>query len=161
MHTIYFMVQTNRGLFLFAFPNNVRRKYAHCVCLFVQVHIPNNGPMSCVCVRVCVLYPCLNCATLITNNKQFYPVTWPCSRMAGFASQAALRSKWGDLVESGSSQLPPVETAEVSKGIKNVVGWLKQVNAPGNSIYVYSCNRYLYRLILYIVLCYVSVCVCV
>lgn len=45
--------------------------------------------------------------------------------MAGFASQAALRSKWGDLVETGTSNLP--ETTEVSKGIKNVVGWLKQV----------------------------------
>lgn len=46
-------------------------------------------------------------------------------RMAGFASQSALRSKWGDLVESGTSNLP--ETTEVTKGLKNVVGWLKQV----------------------------------
>lgn len=45
--------------------------------------------------------------------------------MAGFASQAALRSKWGDLVDSGSSNLP--ESTDVSKGLKNVVGWLKQV----------------------------------
>lgn len=48
------------------------------------------------------------------------------NRMAGFASQAALRSKWGDLVDSGASTLP--ETTDVSKGLKNVVGWLKQVN---------------------------------
>lgn len=48
------------------------------------------------------------------------------SRMAGFAAQSTLRSKWGDLVETGTSNLP--ETTEVSKGIKNVVGWLKQVN---------------------------------
>lgn len=47
------------------------------------------------------------------------------SSMAGFASQAALRSKWGDLVDTGASTLP--ESTEVSKGIKNVVGWLKQV----------------------------------
>lgn len=46
--------------------------------------------------------------------------------MAGFAAQSTLRSKWGDLVETGTSNLP--ETTEVSKGIKNVVGWLKQVN---------------------------------
>lgn len=45
--------------------------------------------------------------------------------MAGFAAQSTLRSKWGDLVETGTSNLP--ETTEVSKGIKNVVGWLKQV----------------------------------
>lgn len=45
--------------------------------------------------------------------------------MAGFASQAALRSKWGDLVESGSTALP--EASEVTQGLKNVVGWLKQV----------------------------------
>ncbi len=45
--------------------------------------------------------------------------------MAGFASQSALRSKWGDLVESGTSTLP--EPTEVTKGLKNVVGWLKQV----------------------------------
>lgn len=45
--------------------------------------------------------------------------------MAGYASQSALRSKWGDIVESGASNLP--ETGEVTKGLKNVVGWLKQV----------------------------------
>ncbi|KAJ6649497.1 Trifunctional nucleotide phosphoesterase protein YfkN [Pseudolycoriella hygida] len=46
--------------------------------------------------------------------------------MAGFASQSALRSKLGDLVESGASNLP--ETTEVTKGLKNVVGWLKQAS---------------------------------
>ncbi|XP_021696045.1 uncharacterized protein LOC5575910 isoform X2 [Aedes aegypti] len=45
--------------------------------------------------------------------------------MAGFASQAALRSKWGDLVDSGSTS---IETSEVSQGLKNVVGWLKQAS---------------------------------
>lgn len=45
--------------------------------------------------------------------------------MAGFASQAALRSKWGDLVDTGSTTIP--ETTDVSQGLKNVVGWLKQV----------------------------------
>jgi len=45
--------------------------------------------------------------------------------MAGFASQAILRSKWGELVDSGSSSLP--ETSDVSNGLKNVVGWFKQV----------------------------------
>lgn len=35
------------------------------------------------------------------------------------------RSKLGDIVESGASHLP--ETIEVTKGLKNVVGWLKQV----------------------------------
>lgn len=76
--------------------------------------------------------------------------------MAGFASQATLRSKWGDLVESGSSQLPPVETAEVSKGIKNVVGWLKQVNAPGYYIFIYFISFRLClreRIVLYTILC--------
>lgn len=48
----------------------------------------------------------------------------PGGEMAGFASQAALRSKWGDLVDSGSTG---IETSEVSQGFKNVVGWLKQV----------------------------------
>lgn len=45
--------------------------------------------------------------------------------MAGYAPQSALRSKWEDIVESGTSNLP--ETTEVTKGLKNVVGWLKQV----------------------------------
>ena len=50
-------------------------------------------------------------------------------RMAGFASQTTLRNirtKCGDIVDSGSSTVS-TETTEVSKGIKNVVGWLKQV----------------------------------
>ncbi|XP_059616059.1 snake venom 5'-nucleotidase isoform X1 [Phlebotomus argentipes] len=46
--------------------------------------------------------------------------------MAGFAAQAALRSKWGDLVDSGSASLP--EPHEVSQSLKNVVGWLKQAS---------------------------------
>lgn len=45
--------------------------------------------------------------------------------MAGFAAQAALRSKWGDLVDSGAASLP--EPSEAITGLKNVVGWLKQV----------------------------------
>lgn len=48
-----------------------------------------------------------------------------CS-MAGFAAQAALRSKWGDLVDTGASSLP--EPSEAITGLKNVVGWLKQVS---------------------------------
>lgn len=47
--------------------------------------------------------------------------------MAGFAAQAALRSKWGDLVDSGTSSLP--EPSEAITGLKNVVGWLKQVSS--------------------------------
>lgn len=46
--------------------------------------------------------------------------------MAGFAAQAALRSKWGDLVDSGAASLP--EPSEAISGLKNVVGWLKQVS---------------------------------
>lgn len=55
--------------------------------------------------------------------------------MAGFASQSALRSKWGDLVESGTSNLP--ETTEVTKGLKNVVGWLKQVHELYNTLLMF------------------------
>jgi len=44
--------------------------------------------------------------------------------MASFAAQAALRSKWTDLVDSSSFEVPE----EVTTGVKNVVGWLKQVN---------------------------------
>lgn len=51
--------------------------------------------------------------------------------MAGFASQALLRSKWGDLVDSGSSAIPD-ESTDVSQGLKNVVGWLKQVKINVN-----------------------------
>lgn len=47
-------------------------------------------------------------------------------KMAGFAAQAALRSKWGDLVDSGAASLP--EPSEAISGLKNVVGWLKQVS---------------------------------
>lgn len=43
--------------------------------------------------------------------------------MASFAAQAALRSKWTDLVESSSFEVP----GEVSSGVRSVVGWLKQV----------------------------------
>lgn len=42
--------------------------------------------------------------------------------MASFAAQAAIRSKWTDLVESSSFEVP-----EVSSGVRSVVGWLKQV----------------------------------
>lgn len=43
-------------------------------------------------------------------------------KMAGFAAQAALRSKWTSLVEDGI-EVPP----EVSNKVTSVVGWLKQV----------------------------------
>lgn len=46
--------------------------------------------------------------------------------MAGFAAQAALRSKWGDLVDTGTAAMP--ETGDVTQGLKNVVGWIKQVH---------------------------------
>lgn len=51
--------------------------------------------------------------------------------MAGFAAQAALRSKWGDLVDSGAASLP--EPSEAITGLKNVVGWLKQVSLMSSS----------------------------
>lgn len=57
--------------------------------------------------------------------------------MAGFASQSALRSKWGDIVESGTSNLP--EPTEVTKGLKNVVGWLKQVHEFKFYLHFYWC----------------------
>lgn len=44
--------------------------------------------------------------------------------MASFAAQAAIRSKWTDLVESSPFDVP----GEVSSGVRSVVGWLKQVN---------------------------------
>lgn len=43
--------------------------------------------------------------------------------MASFAAQAAIRSKWTDLVESSPFDVP----GEVSSGVRSVVGWLKQV----------------------------------
>lgn len=46
--------------------------------------------------------------------------------MASFTAQAALRSKWTDLVESTPAFDVP---EEVTSGVKNVVGWLKQVKA--------------------------------
>ncbi|XP_041771895.1 snake venom 5'-nucleotidase isoform X3 [Anopheles merus] len=46
--------------------------------------------------------------------------------MAGFSSKATLRSKWGDLVENGTTNTET--TAEVSQGLKHVVGWLKQAS---------------------------------
>jgi hypothetical protein len=50
--------------------------------------------------------------------------------MASFAAQAALRSKWTDLVDSSSFEVPE----EVTTGVKNVVGWLKQVTSFSLSI---------------------------
>lgn len=50
--------------------------------------------------------------------------------MASFAAQAALRSKWTDLVESSSFEVP----GEVSSGVRSVVGWLKQVR--------FVCSKY-------------------
>uniref|UniRef100_A0A1B6K7N1 5'-Nucleotidase C-terminal domain-containing protein n=2 Tax=Homalodisca liturata TaxID=320908 RepID=A0A1B6K7N1_9HEMI len=44
--------------------------------------------------------------------------------MASFAAQAAIRSKWTDLVESSSFEVP----GEVSSGVRSVVGWLKQAS---------------------------------
>jgi len=44
--------------------------------------------------------------------------------MASFAAQAAIRSKWTDLVESSPAFEVP---GEVSSGVRSVVGWLKQV----------------------------------
>lgn len=44
--------------------------------------------------------------------------------MAGFASQAALRSKWGDLVDTGANAVNLPEPSEAITGLKN---WLKQV----------------------------------
>lgn len=48
--------------------------------------------------------------------------------MASFAAQAALRSKWTDLVETTNFE------EEVKSGVKSAVGWLKQViaNNPSN-----------------------------
>ena len=39
--------------------------------------------------------------------------------MAGFAAQAALRHKWGDLVDDSET--------DVSESLKNAFGWIKQV----------------------------------
>lgn len=50
-------------------------------------------------------------------------------RMASFAAQAALRSRWSSLIESTSVDVP----GEVSDGVRSVVGWLKQAG-----IYVFS-----------------------
>ncbi|KAG8235930.1 hypothetical protein J437_LFUL015995, partial [Ladona fulva] len=46
-----------------------------------------------------------------------------CCKMANFGTQAAIRSKWTDLVESSTFEVPD----EVSSGVRSVVGWLKQV----------------------------------
>lgn len=45
--------------------------------------------------------------------------------MTGSLSNAALRSKWDDMLDSGTSNLP--ETGDVSKSLNNVIGWFKQV----------------------------------
>lgn len=55
--------------------------------------------------------------------------------MASFAAQAALRSKWTDLVESSSFEVP----GEVSSGVRSVVGWLKQVRL-GYFILFHLCS---------------------
>ncbi|XP_028037737.1 protein 5NUC isoform X2 [Bombyx mandarina] len=44
--------------------------------------------------------------------------------MAQFAAQAALRSRWGSLIESTSIDVP----GEVTDGVRSVVGWLKQAS---------------------------------
>lgn len=43
-------------------------------------------------------------------------------KMASFAAQAALRSRWSSLIESTSVDVP----GEVTDGVRSVVGWLKQ-----------------------------------
>ncbi|CAK1543627.1 unnamed protein product [Leptosia nina] len=45
-------------------------------------------------------------------------------RMASFAAQAALRSRWSSLIESTSVDVP----GEVTDGVRSVVGWLKQAS---------------------------------
>lgn len=47
-------------------------------------------------------------------------------KMASFAAQAALRSKWTSLVEEHTIEVPP----EVTSKVTSVVGWLKQVYFP-------------------------------
>ncbi|KAK6633160.1 hypothetical protein RUM43_012904 [Polyplax serrata] len=44
--------------------------------------------------------------------------------MASFAAQAAIRSKWSDLIESTPLEIP----GEVTSGVRSVVGWLKQAS---------------------------------
>ncbi|XP_071447888.1 mannosylglucosyl-3-phosphoglycerate phosphatase isoform X1 [Hetaerina americana] len=44
--------------------------------------------------------------------------------MANFGTQAAIRSRWTDLVESSTFEVPD----EVSSGVRSVVGWLKQAS---------------------------------
>lgn len=50
--------------------------------------------------------------------------------MADITSQTGLRTKLGDIVEHGSTALN--EATEVTKGLRNVVGWLKQVETDYN-----------------------------
>lgn len=45
--------------------------------------------------------------------------------MATLTSQTTMRSNINELAESSTSNLP--ERPEVSHGLKNVVGWIKQV----------------------------------
>lgn len=76
--------------------------------------------------------------------------------MAGFASQAALRSpKWGDHgPESGSPTLT-AETVEVStKGIKNVVGWLKQVIVQMDMVFFSSSQTNTITILLFMLFVY-------
>lgn len=68
-------------------------------------------------------------------------------KMAGFAAQAALRSKWGDLVDSGAATLPALpEPTEAITGLKNVVGWLKQVHTR---FYCCITNLVYYKFVIY------------
>lgn len=46
--------------------------------------------------------------------------------MASFTAQAAIRSKWTDLIESSTPTIDVPE--EVTSGVRNVVGWLKQAS---------------------------------
>ncbi|KAF6197564.1 hypothetical protein GE061_008528 [Apolygus lucorum] len=49
------------------------------------------------------------------------PLNSTRQQMASFAAQSALRSKWSDLIEGQTFEVP-----EVSSSMKSVVGWLKQ-----------------------------------
>jgi hypothetical protein len=76
--------------------------------------------------------------------------------MASFAAQAAIRSKWTDLVESSPFDVP----GEVSSGVRSVVGWLKQVNFldPYCTVPFHFCQclNFMFTLKCFTALCVVS-----
>lgn len=62
--------------------------------------------------------------------------------MADITSQSGqLRTKLGDIVEHSSTALN--EATEVTKGLRNVVGWLKQVQK-------FKLNLLIFKFIFYI-----------